>query len=456
MEEGKDQSNPQIDNPKLEEHLRPISILPVLSKVFEKLVAVQMISFCENESVLGATISGFHKGHLAATVLMSIRNDLLKAMKKGEVTLMVMADFTKAFATVHYKTLIAKLSSLGFSKTFLRWLINYLRERSHFVQIDDRVSDPATVRFGVPQGSILGPVLFNLYVSDLQDRLPSLVTTFQYADDTTIYSSSRPAELHKSVEELNSSLNIVSAWSSEFNLALNPGKTKAMLLSTRQMSRVHGLDTNRPPVSISSNILEYVVCKLLGVYFHENLKWDEQVKAICKSCYGTIRILKKIKNFTDFKLRKQLAESLVLSKLNYCDTVFYPLPDFLLKRLQRLQFAAASFILGRYVNTTADLLKLAWLPLKELRDYSLLKCAYKAIYFDNWPVYLKLQLVQPVRNLRSTIAPRLVTPLTTNTFQYSASKIFNSLPAEIRDCLNYKQYCALCKNFLQERAVSSL
>ena len=120
------------------------------------------------------------------------------------------------------------------------------------------------------------------------------------------------------------------------------------------MSQVHGLDTNRPLVSISSNILEYVeVCKLLGVHFHENLKWDEQVKAICKSCYGTIRILKKIKNFTDFKLRKQLAELLVLSKLNYCDTVFYSLPDFLLKRLQRLQFAAASFILGRYVNTNS-------------------------------------------------------------------------------------------------------
>ena len=158
-------------------------------------------------------------------------------------------------------------------------------------------------------------------------------------------------------------------------VALNPSKTKAMLLSTRQMSRVHGLDTNRPLVSISSNILEYVeVCKLLGVHFHENLKWDEQVKAICKSCYGTIRILKKIKNFVDFKLRKQLVESLVLSKLNYCDTVFYPLPDFLLKRLQRLQFAAASFILGCYVNTTAVILKLAWLPLKELGDYSLLKC----------------------------------------------------------------------------------
>jgi hypothetical protein len=128
-------------------------------------------------------------------------------------------------------------------------------------------------------------MIFNLDISDLQDRLPSSVTTFQCAADTTIYSSSRPTELHKTAEELNSSLNIVSSWSSESNLAFNPSKTKAMLLSTRQMSRVHGLDTNHPLVSISSNILDYVeVCKLLGVHFHENLKWDEQVKAICNSC----------------------------------------------------------------------------------------------------------------------------------------------------------------------------
>ena len=83
---------------------------------------------------------------------------------------------------------------------------------------------------------------------------------------------------------------------------------------------------------------------------HENLKWDEHFRTLCKSCYSSIRILKKVKNFADYRLRKHLVESLILSKLDYCDTVFYPLPDFLVKRLQRVQFAAASFVEGRYVN----------------------------------------------------------------------------------------------------------
>ena len=104
-------------------------------------------------------------------------------------TLVVLADFSKAFDTVNYKTLITKLSTLGFLNSFLRWLNSYLSDRSYFVQIDDCTSESVDVQFGVPQGSILGPMLFNLYVSDLQDHLRSSIGSFQYTDDTTIYSS---------------------------------------------------------------------------------------------------------------------------------------------------------------------------------------------------------------------------------------------------------------------------
>ena len=265
---------PKVDRQKSEEHFRPISILPTLSKVFEKLMALQMTSFCESESVLRDTISSFRKGHSTNTVLMGMRDDLLRPMKKGEVTLMVLADFFKALDTVNYQVLISKLSTLGFSKPFLRWLNSYLSDRSHFVQIDDRTSEAVSVRFGVPQGSILGPMLFNLHVSDLQDHLPSSIGSFQYADDTTLYSSCPAPELQTCAQELKPTLNSVSSWSNDSHLALNSKKTKTMLLPTSQMSHVHSLDKNRPAITISDSTLklEYVnVSKLLGVHFHKHL-----------------------------------------------------------------------------------------------------------------------------------------------------------------------------------------
>lgn len=286
---------PKVDSFVLDEHFRPISILPALSKVFEKLVAKQMSSFCEANAVLAKTLSSFRKGHSTSTVLMGMRDDLIKAMKKGGVTLMVLADFSKAFDTIDFKTLILKLSSLGFSTGFLRWLSSYLTDRSHFVQIDDKVSELETVRFGVPQGSILGPMLFNLYVSDLKEHLPPSVASYQYADDTTILTSCRPAELAPTASKMNNTLDSLSTWSSHSHLALNSQKTKVLLVSTSQMSRVHSLDKNQPAISVLDRNLEYVTTsKILGVCFHKHLSWNEHIISLCKACYGTLSILRKI------------------------------------------------------------------------------------------------------------------------------------------------------------------
>ncbi|XP_015759559.1 PREDICTED: uncharacterized protein LOC107338822 [Acropora digitifera] len=278
-------------------------------------------------------------------------------MKRREVTLMVLADFSKAFNTVCFKTLITKLHHLGFSKNVLEWLANYLCGRRQYVQIDDGKSSPVFSEFGIPQGSILGPMLFNLYVADLQDILPPTVKSFQYADDTTIYSSCIVPQITSQAESMNATL-------------------------------------------------------------------------------------------------ASLVETLILSKVSYCDVIFYPLPKFLLARLQRLQFAMASFVTCKYVNSISTILDPNWLPILELRDYSLFKTIFKALYSDNWPSYLNLEVVKPIRHLRSSVAPRLYVPLVQGTFQHSTAIIFNELPANIRNCKDFKEYCRLCKAFLKARALS--
>ena len=165
------------------------------------------------------------------------------------------------------------------------------------------------------------------------------------------------------------------------------------------------------------------------------------VKATCKSCYGTVQIIRKLKNFAGYRLRKHLVESLVLSKLDYCDTVYYPLPEFQLKRLQRVQLVAASFVLNRYVNDINDIVKIGWLPVRQRRDFHVLKLVHQALYSPSWQSYVPLDTVKHLRSLRSGAATRLTIPMERGTFQDSAAKLCNVLLGNIRNCSDFKVYC---------------
>ena len=258
-------------------------------------------------------------------------------------------------------------------------------------------------QFGIPQGSILGPMIFNLYVSDLRDNLDLSTSCSQYADDTSLYTHCAVRELESTTCDLNESLTKLGSWSKDSNLAFNPNKTKFMVLSTQQMSSHHKLADCALNLTVGDNSLKRVEStKFLEVNIHSNLKWDDRIKHLAASCYGTLATLKKVKNFTNYKLRKHLAESLVLSRLDFSDIVFYPLSKNLLKKLQHIQFSAASFVTSHYVNSVNTLFKLGWLPMSEHRDWHLLKAAHKALYDGHWPRNLRLETVQHGRWLLSS------------------------------------------------------
>ena len=178
----------------------------MLSKVYERLIFRQLADFIDKNKLLNSNIAAYRKGQSTTTVLQAIRDDIIKAMKRGEVTMMVLADFSKAFDTVRFKNLFTKMSKIGFSKDFLTWTLSYVSNRKQFVQIDGNCSEVIDIHFGVPQGSILGPVLFNIYVADLQEVIN--VKSYQYADDTTMYKHARAQELsncRKTMTQSNSS-----------------------------------------------------------------------------------------------------------------------------------------------------------------------------------------------------------------------------------------------------------
>ena len=271
---------PKVDEPLSDADYRPVSILPTLSKVFERLVLNQLIVYINEAALLGPTVSGFRKGHSTTTVLLGIRDALIRASCRGEVTLMICADYSKAFDTFQFRSVVTKIHDLGFSRRFLLWIIDYLTQRKQLVQIDDRRSETAEVEFGVPQCSILGPAIFNLYVVDLQNEMDC--DCYQYADDTTFFVHSKPSELDASADDVNKTITRLREYSEKCNLALNTSKTKWMLISTPQMTRHHKLEERHIQITCGNTSLDRITCtKLLGVHMDQHLTW----KAMWTRCY---------------------------------------------------------------------------------------------------------------------------------------------------------------------------
>ena len=325
---------PKIKQPVEPKDFRPVSILPLLSKVFEKVILKQLLPFVEGK-VYKETQSGFRKGHSTATLLLKFRDDIKKAMNANEVTLSVLIDYSKAFDTIDHVILLKKLISFGFSRRSTKLFTNYLTNRRQYVQIEDKKSKILPIYFGVPQGSILGPILFNLYVSELSDQINS--TSIQYADDTTVARSSTINNIKQNIKTLENDIASLSNWSQNNGLLFNNDKLQFIIFWKKRTA----FPTDRSFLIKSSgkSIKQEQTIKLLGITMDQNLNWIDHINKLTKSLYSSLQILKRFKRSTPFKTRKTLAEGLILSKLNYCNAVYAPSQQYLLNRLQRYMYS---------------------------------------------------------------------------------------------------------------------
>ena len=440
---------PKVKNPVQPCDFRPISILPVMSKIFERVVLSQLSTLIDQEKLYKETQSGYLRGHSCVTLLTKMKDDIQKAMNRGEITLSICADFSKAFDTVCYETLFNKLITLKFSKQSIELLYSYLSNRVQYVQINDQKSSKSTLKYGVPQGSILGPILFNLYVSDLSDNLSS--TCLQFADDTTIYQHCKINNIDSCSRSLQKDLASLLGWSGQSNLVLNETKTKTMLFCTPQMNTRHNLsDKTTYDIQCNSYNLERVqTTKLLGIIFSENLTWNDHLQKLITSLYSTLRTLRQFKRLTNFSLRKQLAETLVLSQIDFGNIVYNNIPKYLMKRLQKVKNSTAGYVLNRYASEK-DVLSLNWLPIGERIDLAILGHVHKALHDPNWPQNLKINYVNPVRTLRSNANNKLIEPsFEKGTLKKRASELYNKLSNDIKSNDSLKSFKKQVKNLFK-------
>ena len=420
---------------------RPVALLCFLSKVLEKLVHDQITSYFKNNNLLDPLQTGFKRYSSTETALLKLTDDIQQGMNKKQITLLMQFDFSKAFDTISPSKLLTKLIELGFSKMSLLWISSYLQSRSLQVISKSSRSDPLNVNLGVPQGSILGPLLFCLYINDVKLHLPNNVHHILYADDLQVYCQVSPDKISEAIDLLSKTARNVSDWAKDICLRLNQGKTKAIYFGTSTfVNRLNRL--NLPGIDLGNGIITPFVEEVtsLGVILDSRLNWDSHITNIEKKVNRVLYTLRFIRYCTTETLRTRLVQALIIPHLDYCTVIYSNACRKLRERLQRLCNTGLRYIFGtrKHEHITPFRRKLGWLSTDTRRHYFMAIAIYKILRFHQPPYLIDFfNKYVPKENARGHLRTKeIILPSTKecgiSTFRYQGAKLWNSLPAEVR------------------------
>ena len=295
---------------------RPISLLPILSKIFEKVVFKQVYSYFQNNNLLYISLHGFRKEHSTETATLELTDTIIQKLDNNETPFALFLDLSKAFDTLDHSILLAKLRYYGFSNMSLLWFSSYLSDRQQYVQINYSKSNLLTITTGVLQGSILGPLLFIIYMNDVSEVSNSF-NTILYADDTSLVGSVNTFSVPNGMY-INNEIEKIHNWLCVNKLSLNIKKTKFMLFRHPQ-SRLE----NIPTIMLNGVAIERVAeFKFLGTVIDETLSWKSHLNFIRKKISRNIGIIKRSKRYLPEKVLLQMYYSLILPNLTYSISVW--------------------------------------------------------------------------------------------------------------------------------------
>lgn len=425
---------------------RPICILPFFSKVIEKILYKRLMSYFKKFDLLSPHQFGFRPGFSTELALISFTDKIKLAIDDGSLFGAVFVDLTKAFDTINHSILFHKLASYGITGPALSLIKNYLKNRSQVVQIDGSVSSPKVTNTGVPQGSILGPLLFLLFINDLPLTLRH-TDCLLYADDTTIYSS------HKSIAVLLQNLNVdlknVSDWCSRNCLHINPTKTTFVIFHS-PLSKV-------PPVVLTMGDNEIPVtnsARFLGVTLDEHLKYNIHVHSLMHKVSFGIHVIIKSRNYFERPIIRSLYHSFIHSHLSYCVSSWANTYFCHLDSLQRLQNQAIRLMTFSNVFTPSKPLyqNLNILPLSELLKqklslfiFRLKRCGTSIPAYSN-EFFVNTNITRFSSN-DNLLLPAARTNYAKLTALFSGISIWNSLPYEIKSASSVHTFQSLHKKY---------
>ena len=440
-----------------------VSNLSFISKVLEKAVLSRLMDHLVRNKLLEPFQSAYKSGHSTETVLNAVHNFITSQLDEGRYVLLVLLDLSSAFDTVNHAILLERLQSkYKLGGTVLSWFKSYVTKRFQHVKIEKVLSSQRPLTTGVPQGSVLGPVLFSLYLAELSDVIRSHNIYFHHcADDTQLLLAFDKDSVSFAFHKMEICIDAVSTWLTNNQLKLNCDKTEFVVFRSR-FSNVTPtfptLNVGGEQIHISSTV------RNLGAYFDQTMTLDHHVTNLCRSANWQLRKISRLRKYLDNKSCEILVHAFITSRLDFLNSLLSGLPDSSIRKLQKIQNTAARIVKrkGRNCHITPILKELHWLPISFRIQFKLLLLAFRA-HIMGEPVYLSQLLLRyiPTRALRSSNKSFLTLPklrLKTygcRSFQYSASILWNNLPDDIRTCSELSVFKGLLKTHLFSIAYTS-
>ena len=424
------------------DNYRPISLLPAMSKVFEKIVFKQLYDYFQTKKLIYKSQYGFRSLHSTELAALELTDRINENLDKGELPIAIYLDLSKAFDTLDHDILLAKLHYYGLSGISLDWFTSYLCDRHQYVDFDGTDSEMRSIHTGVPQGSILGPLLFLIYMNDIAEASDNFHSIL-YADDTSltepistfdIITPRGQIDKYNLATNINKELENIYNWLCVNKLSLNIPKTKFMIFHHRQKR----IDSIIPNLIINNHQIERVTdFNFLGITLDEHLSWNKQIQKIANKISRNIGVLNRLKNFLPLFSLKLIYNSLILPHIQYGILSW----GFKYERLFKLQKRAVRIISRNKYNAHTEPIfkKLGLLKIQDMFKLSLLKFQFKLSngklpeYFPTIFTVEETEHSYKTRNKNSSRLPIPVTTSAESSIRYFLPKFLPSIPQLITD-----------------------
>ena len=429
---------------------RPISLLPIFSKVLEKIVSTQLVRHLESNKLLSKNQHGFRPKLSTTTALTVVTDQIFKNMDNKRISLLTLCDLSKAFDSVSHPILIEKIK-LAAVDAF--WFEDYLKDRSQSVRLNNTVSTQTSTLYGVPQGSILGPILFNLFVNDMAHYITNCSLT-QYADDTQFLHSGTLSELPNIISEAEQTLNRARKYFLRNGLKLNAKKTQCIFIGTHQL--IPRIPDNTTLSFCDTTIKPSSHVKNLGVHFDNYMLFDTHINEISNKITGTLFYINRVKHYFDKETRTILIQSLVLTVLDYCNTIWGTTNTTLLSKTQKLQNFAIKVADGnarKFDHVTPIFRKMEWLNVMKTIQFNTAVTLYKQLNCHYPLNIIDLPTVNTLtgsvtRQQNDLYVPRAVTQSGSRSLSVRGPSLWNLLPKEVKESHTLHSFRTRLRKFL--------